>query len=714
MAAYIISFAALLFASLFIFRDKKLKKMSCILLAAALVIEVFWFNSYAVGSLFKKEDEFSLSVSDESVRVGGASSSAGENRAVLPDGGRMSVSVSDIARRVVSVSPIVIPYGSENGSSVKISVSAADDSYSMYNRELFSDKTVSPTAESKVFPVELTGNCRKMLIDISAVGSGSAELVRIDFNKKIPFVFSVWRLLSFAFIAAFLYLLIAAPWSKRTLADKKDSFSNVSAVITAVAFIACIALAAAARIDDYGSFEFGFSRDYGNQMTKELVDAFESGHLWLNDVPGEKLTKLENPYDWSLRIANGVDAKWDHLLFEGKYYSYYGIAPVLLLFLPFHALTGIYFSSLAAILLFSGIGVIFLSALFGEYAERFCKKIPNGVLAAALVAVLCSSGIWYSLCFSNFYEIAQSAGFMFTCAGFYFLLRSNVIGGEKIKKPSLALSSSMLALAVLSRPTLALYCVTALIFIFFGLKKESADKSCRLISKKTVPYLLSALVPFAVFGGVQCIYNFARFGSPLDFGIQYSLTINDFTKSEFYADFFNISFYNFILAFPVIKPVFPFFFSSFSKLGAAGYYFVANENAVGILWRALPSLGYLGVVPAFKKLDKEEKKRFLFLAVPVGILAPLIIIFSIWESGYGVRYCADFSWQIVLVGTSVLFILYERVFDRQLKRVFEILFPVAALLALAVNFALLFDYCAFTGTLRDMALAFAEQMSQLQ
>ena len=138
MAAYFISFAALLFASLFIFRDKKLKKMSCILLAAALVIEVFWFNSYAVGSLFKKEDEFSLSVSDESVRVGGASSSAGENRAVLPDGGRITVSVSGIARRVVSVSPIVIPYGSENGSSVKISVSAADDSLTVCTTASFS------------------------------------------------------------------------------------------------------------------------------------------------------------------------------------------------------------------------------------------------------------------------------------------------------------------------------------------------------------------------------------------------------------------------------------------------------------------------------------------------------------------------------------------------------------------------------------------------
>ena len=69
-------------------------------------------------------------------------------------------------------------------------------------------------------------------------------------------------------------------------------------------------------------------------MTQELVDAFEAGQVSLLREAEQPLLELENPYDWSQRLESGVDYAWDHLLYEGKYYSYYGIAPVVTLFLP--------------------------------------------------------------------------------------------------------------------------------------------------------------------------------------------------------------------------------------------------------------------------------------------------------------------------------------------------------------------------------------------
>lgn len=38
------------------------------------------------------------------------------------------------------------------------------------------------------------------------------------------------------------------------------------------------------------------------------------------------------------------------------------------------------------------------------------------------------------------------------------------------------------------------------------------------------------------------IYNYARFGSVFDFGIQYSLTINDFTAAQYHTHFVLIGF----------------------------------------------------------------------------------------------------------------------------------------------------------------------------
>ena len=46
-----------------------------------------------------------------------------------------------------------------------------------------------------------------------------------------------------------------------------------------------------------------------------------------------------------------MNYSWDHVYFDGKYYSYYGIAPVVLLFLPYHKLTGYYFPDSLAVLL---------------------------------------------------------------------------------------------------------------------------------------------------------------------------------------------------------------------------------------------------------------------------------------------------------------------------------------------------------------------------
>lgn len=118
------------------------------------------------------------------------------------------------------------------------------------------------------------------------------------------------------------------------------------------------------------------------------------------------------------------------------------------------------------------------------------------------------SGIWFTFNKANFYEIAQNGGFACVTAGAYFLISSNVIGDGNIKRGRLVWAAVFLSLAVLCRPTLALYCIAALFFIGAGFAKlrKSGDK-------KYISYWICALVPFAVIGGIQMAYNYARFGS---------------------------------------------------------------------------------------------------------------------------------------------------------------------------------------------------------
>ncbi|MBQ9781457.1 MAG: hypothetical protein IJW00_11020, partial [Clostridia bacterium] len=172
------------------------------------------------------------------------------------------------------------------------------------------------------------------------------------------------------------------------------------------------------------------------------------------------------------------------------------------------------------------------------------------------------------------------------------------------------------------------------------------------------------------------------------------------------TDFVMIGIYNFLFAFPIVKPAFPYVFSNFSTLDVNGYYFVANRNAVGLFIRALPTLGYLGAWQAFKKLEKRERWQAVTIILAVCIAAPAAVIFSIWESGYGVRYCCDFAWQMILGGAAVLFFLYVKSAEGQTRRIMQYAFVFAAVVALFVNGAMLYDYMNKDGYLTTQFLSF--------
>ena len=86
-------------------------------------------------------------------------------------------------------------------------------------------------------------------------------------------------------------------------------------------------------------------------------------------------------------------------------------------------------------------------------------------------------------------------------------------------------------------------------------KVKSSDK--KFSSNRSFRYLLCALLPMACIGIVQMWYNYDRFGNPFEFGIQYSLTINDFTKTQFHSRLSLIPVYNYFFNPPVFSMKYP-------------------------------------------------------------------------------------------------------------------------------------------------------------
>lgn len=694
--------AALLAVVFLLFpRQRRTKCFALCVLVGALLFEVFVANFHSFHLLFAGTEQTEINLESEEIFVSGGVDGGLTSKT---NGGTLTIELPSLSQSVGTVA-IRCDF-LEECDVINVKIDAMDDTQTANYRSGVADGQILRTDErSAVILLDLSGDVHALRLRLSTDKGASFTVKEITLNEPVPMRFSILRLAVILILFLSVYALLTFPSMRAPYARRPALFGRIAFALTAVGMLAAVALTMLYQYDRSGGVISNFLSQSGNQITKELVDAFSAGQVSLLEKPSEELLALENPYDWSQRSEAGVSYLWDHLLFDGKYYSYYGVAPVLLLFLPYHLITGAYFPTPEAVLLFGALGILFLTLLFLEFAKRFCRRIPLNILIASLVILQCSCGVWYNFCSPLFYEIAQTAGFLFTCMGFFFLLRSGVIGEGSVRLGSLCGATLSLATAVLCRPTLALYCIASLPFLVYGFVKylsEHSEGGPRI--RFAIPYLCAALLPYVLLGGGQMLYNYARFGSFFDFGIQYSLTINDFTRSQYHTDFVAIGFYNFLLAFPQIKPDFPYVFSNYSSLSTNGYYFLATNNAGGLLWRALPTFGYFGAVGAWRALSGKERKAALWLLLPTCLIAPAVIIFSIWESGYAVRYCTDFAWPVVLGGMAILFLLYARRAERQTARILQHAFVIAALLSIVVNAGLIYGFVSKDGYLQSQYL----------
>ena len=193
-------------------------------------------------------------------------------------------------------------------------------------------------------------------------------------------------------------------------------------------------------------------------------------------------------------------------------------------------------------------------------------------------------------------------------------------------------------------------------------------------------------------GGAQMLYNHARFGSFTDFGIGYSLTINDFTHTEFHTQLSAIGFFDYLLAPPSFKGTFPYVQTTLSKLDVNGYYFEATNNGAGLLYRALPTFFIFGAPFAMKYVEKERRTRTAILFTLAAVVAPCVIIASIWESGYGTRYMMDFAWEMLAGAFFVMFLFYRNLKSREAKKIYEHILLISMFACLFVNMALVYSY----------------------
>lgn len=636
------------------FRDKVLR-FGLITLVICILLEIFVFNYKSFTLLGGKYNQRTIPVSE--AQVTGASESNGVYTA---SGNEIAVKfpVNDY------VKTIKFNMASADGGKEQTDVSIAYTESAHRDSDRYSNKKmniVKSMPETKYATCSFTGETYTITMKIESEANQRYTITGLTINEKIPFKFSFIRVFMIFIIMVLGYVFAKYPGLDGRMNLKKKS---QKAVVIFAVVVSALTLTFIAKM--YTDDLFKTEEVVTNQINQELVDAFEKGQVSLLDPVPQALLDVDNPYDWTQRTTMGESYKWDHLLYNGKYYSYYGITTVLTLFMPYHKITGKYFSTALATYIYSMIALIFIALIYISVVKNWFKKIPFRMTIMGLFTTLIISGVTLNVVRPKFYELASASGLCFTAIGMFFIINSGIFQKKKIKKSFLFLSALFMGLAVLARVTAVFWCFACVIWILYGLIQNNKQNGKNAI--EIIKYVLAAGVPYVVFGLIQMWYNYARFGSVFDFGIQYSLTINDFTQAKSTIELVMVAVVNTLLVIPTINSTFPFIHGNYDSMQLNGYYFVDTPCTMGLIARGLSILSVLYAPKLAKNFDKKEKIKLALTWLIPGIIFPLIMVSMTWENGYSIRYGCDYAWQFMMAGLAVMFYVCGNMKNEQLKK----------------------------------------------
>jgi len=245
------------------------------------------------------------------------------------------------------------------------------------------------------------------------------------------------------------------------------------------------------------------------------TQGFINGQINAAITPAPELLALKDPYD---PVANAPYRVHDMTLFRGKYYLYFGVAPIILFIYPLGIIAGWYPTEVCAVAFFCSVGMAFSLALLKGVRDRYYPKSPTwALLAGALVLALSHPAARLTL-LGNFYEVPIACAFAMHMAMFYFLFLA-LNSENKRAILILAFASIFYGLTIASRPNYFLSGFALVVPWVIYIRKQSSLSFFR----KFIIYGAAAFGPAIVIGFSLLIYNKLRFGSFGEFGMAYQL-----------------------------------------------------------------------------------------------------------------------------------------------------------------------------------------------
>jgi hypothetical protein len=433
---------------------------------------------------------------------------------------------------------------------------------------------------------------------------------------------------------------------------------------------------------------------FGN-MYIDQAEAFLHGSTALLLEPSPQLMAMADPFDFKAR--KDLPHLWDGSLYHGKYYLYWGPVPAMILAAIMSVVGNQVPDPLMVILSVVGILAILLLLLL-EIRKRVYPQAPLMSIGLFLLATVINLPYLFILGRAHVYETSIMMG------QFFLLLGAAVCFSytQSRKSGSLFLAGLSWGLAIACRYTLAVSVGIFMAFMLWIIREEV--RQWRPFLKKTVSLSLPLAVCLLGLG----FYNWVRFDSPFETGLNYQLTTPVYENRHFSAAYLRTNLYVNVLysygrvdSFPFIRAV-----KARAETAPAWVNYhpgkLGDDSIFGL--RVIPLFWLLALLlPVTLGLKWVNRSRSVQPQQPIPFGWPHFA-WMVGLAGFGqflllqfyyytaVRFMADFYLSWMLVTIFMLWILDQRILGFPLPRtVFWFVIAVVILFSGLLGFLAGFD-----------------------
>lgn len=650
---------------------KKYVKISIIAFFSVLLIEVFVFNfSFWESLTFKKPDNYHISYNDQTLMISNLDSKIKN----------IYFKKTDFSDNV----PLILSITYTDEANTKLTVSETE--------------VLNAVNESNYIRIYPDGKVTEMFIRLVGENKKSnafkvnPETVVLELNVIRPFHF---RFIRFALMILVVSLLIIfwpnSPIYSIKLFDEKFEISNYKRYAVYYFIILFVLLWAflSLKFQGYSGLVY-YDLEYVEAIFSYQADALLEGHVHLNQTPPSYMATMKNPYDYAKRIElmeqTGEIFNLDFAYYNGKYYSYYGIVPTILFYVPFIALVGIPPNNSFAIILFGTLLITACFRLVRCLCRRLDKDISIGVYFVLCTVLIFGSGVLYCAYTPKVYSVPFISAFCFAVSGIVCWFRSteSKMLEDVIKKRWLIAGSICMGLAIGCRPTFGLFVMLA--FPIFA--KEIKQR--KFFSLKGLGNTLCVMLPIIFIGCGLLYFNYLRFGNFFDFGYKYNLSMTNLEHrysegNRMFLGTFEYLFQpiNVTGSFPYVKAVYDY---NNTKTDYLGYIFFDP------MYCGFFVLSPLSLMLLFLRRQKAslEKCYFYEFSIMSILFALFLMILNIQKTGISMRYQLDFSLFLVIPSIFVMLTLEKELRDRggNLIKIYRALVFCSVIYTIAINLLL--------------------------